>query len=290
MTQTDAASLRAAYIVSVEALAAELAQPNPPVVLDVRYDHDGSDGRASYRAGHIPGAVYVDLPDDLSGQPGENTGRRPLPALADLQRAVRSWGVSADTRVVLYDNRQGLSAGRGWWVLRWAGLTQVRLLDGGLGAWTASGRDLSTEIPQPTPGDVTLPGGGLPLLTADEAAVLPASGLLFDARGKAFYEGSKKGEDDVRGGHIPGALNLPTSDNLTKDGHFLSEDALRERFRAAGIEPGSTVGVYCGGGVTAAHEILALASVGIKASLFPGSWSQWNHDASRPIATGPNPG
>jgi thiosulfate/3-mercaptopyruvate sulfurtransferase len=289
MTQ-DAAALRAAYIVSADALAAELAQPNPPVLLDVRYDHDGTDGRAAYRAGHIPGAVYVDLPDDLSGQPGLNTGRRPLPALADLQRAARLWGIGTGSRVVLYDNRQGMSAGRGWWVLRWAGLTDVRLLDGGVGAWTASGRGLTPDVPQPAPGDVVLPGGGLPLLDADEAAALPASGLLFDARGKAFYEGDKKGEDDARGGHIPGALNLSTAGNLAADGTFLDAETLRRRFQAAGIDGERTVGVYCGGGVTAAHEILVLASVGIEAALFPGSWSLWGNDLARPIATGPEPG
>jgi thiosulfate/3-mercaptopyruvate sulfurtransferase len=286
----DVHTLRDAYIVSADALAAELAQPNPPVLLDVRYDHDGSDGRAAYRAGHLPGAIYVDLPDDLSGQPGLNTGRRPLPALADLQRAARGWGLRSDAKVVLYDNRQGLSAGRGWWVLRWAGLTDVRLLDGGLGAWTASGRSLSTVVPEPAPGDVVLQGGGLPVLDADQAAALPGSGLLFDARGKPFYEGGKKGDDDVRGGHIPGALNLPTTGNLAADGTFLDAETLRQRFQAAGIDGERTVGVYCGGGVTAAHEILALASAGIKAALFPGSWSLWNNDPARPIATGPEPG
>jgi thiosulfate/3-mercaptopyruvate sulfurtransferase len=187
--------------------------------------------------------------------------------------------------VVVYDATGGLAAARAWWLLRWGGLTDVRILDGGLDAWRRAGGPLQTGDVIPGPGDVSLAVGGMPLLSIDQAAALPATGLLLDARAGERYRGEVE-QVDPRAGHVPGAVSAPTTENLTLDGSFRPADQLRERFAALGAGDGRPVGVYCGSGVTAAHEVAALAVAGIEAALWPGSWSQWAHDPSRPTATG----
>ena len=278
-----------AVLVDVEGLAAELAGPNPPVLLDVRWALGDPHGRDHYRDGHIPGAVYVDLDTELAAHPDDPTqGRHPLPDVAALQAAARRWGISAGRPVVVYDATGGLAAGRAWWLLRWGGLTDVRLLDGGLGAWTASGRALETGAgPEPEPGDVELTGGHLPVLDADGAAALARTGVLLDARAGERYRGEVE-PIDPRAGHIPGAVSAPTTDNLAPDGRFRRLDELRARFAELGAT--GEVGVYCGSGITAAHEVAALAAIGVEAALFPGSFSAWSSDPQRPVATGPEPG
>ncbi|WP_246627140.1 sulfurtransferase [Modestobacter italicus] len=258
--------------------------PADAVLLDVRWQLGRTDGREQYLAGHLPGAVFVDLPTELSAEPSAAEGRHPLPSLQALQSAVRRWGISAGSRVVVYDASGGLAAARAWWLLRWGGLTDVTILDGGLAAWTGP---LETGDVEPEPGDVTLPGGGMPVLTADEAAGLPAAGgVLLDARAGERFRGEVE-PVDARAGHVPGAVSAPTADNLDGEGRFATAAVLTERFARLGVQPGTAVGVYCGSGVTAAHEVAALAEAGIEAALWPGSWSQWSADPTRPVATGP---
>ncbi|GIJ58572.1 sulfurtransferase [Virgisporangium aurantiacum] len=259
---------RSEHFVSAVDLAALLAGPRPPVLLDVR--------EAPGSVGHLPGAVYVDLPTQLAGPPSGYSGRRPLPGIADLQWLARSWGIDDGDAVVVYDDVAGTKAGRAYWVLRWAGIADVRVLDGGLGAWTAAGLPLSTAASAPSPGGVTLTAGHLAELTADQAAEYAAAGRLFDARGAAQFAA----------GHIPGAVSAPTRDSLDAAGLLLDETALRERFAALGVDGSQPVGLYCGGGVAAAHAVAVLRSVGLDAALFVGSFSAWSSDPDRPVATG----
>ncbi|OUD89467.1 3-mercaptopyruvate sulfurtransferase [Clavibacter michiganensis subsp. michiganensis] len=165
----------------------------------------------------------------------------------------------------------------------------MRILDGALPAWVAAGLPLATGSTVPEPGDVTLTRGALPSLDEDAAAGIARSGTLVDARAGERYRGEVE-PVDPRAGHIPGAVSAPTTGNLDADGAFLPADALRARFAALGIRPGDVVGVYCGSGVTAAHEIAALAIAGIDAALYPGSWSAWANRPERPVATGAEPG
>lgn len=271
---------RADVLVTADELAAALADDEPPVLLDVRWALGRSDGHEQYLAGHLPGAVYVDLDTELAAPPSAAAGRHPLPALADLEAAARRWGAREGGAVVAYDATGGTAAARAWWLLRWAGQTQVRLLDGGVQAWTAAGLSLEAGEVLPEPGDVVLRGGGMATLDADGAAAWP--GTLLDARAAERFAGLVE-PIDPRAGHVPGAVSAPTAGNLTPAGAFLDDDGLRARFTAIGVH--GPVGVYCGSGVTAAHEVAALAAIGIDAALYPGSWSQWSSDPSRPVET-----
>lgn len=263
--------------------ATELADVTErPVLLDVRFKLGDPAGALHYSAGHVPGAVYVDLDAELAAPPSPEQGRHPLPDLADLQENARRWGIRQGEAVVVYDDWSGMGAARAWWLLRWAGIADVRLLDGGIGGWIAAGLPLQTEDVKPGAGDVVLTAGNMPILDADAAAALARDGVLFDARAGERYRGEVE-PLDPRAGHIPGAHSMPTTGNIDETGHFLPADRLRRRFAAAA---GAPVGVYCGSGVTAAHEVLALAAAGIDAALYPGSWSQWSNDPARPVATG----
>jgi thiosulfate/3-mercaptopyruvate sulfurtransferase len=262
-----------------------------PVLLDVRWalGYDAARSRAEYRAGHLPGAVLIDLDAELADPPAPSAGRHPLPSLQRLQSAARRWGIRDGDPVVAYDDSGGLAAARAWWLLRWGGLRDVRLLDGGLAAWRRAGGPLETGDVVPAPGDVTLTPGGISVLTIDEAAALPAAGVLLDARAGERYRGETEPVDRVAG-HVPGAVSAPTTGNLAEDGTFLPAAVLSARFADLGAAPGRAVGAYCGSGVTAAHEVAALAVAGIGAALWPGSWSQWSADRDRPVATGDLPG
>jgi thiosulfate/3-mercaptopyruvate sulfurtransferase len=265
-----------------------LARTGRVVLLDVRWALGDDRGRERYLAGHLPGAAFVDLETELADPPSRAAGRHPLPSVQRLQEAARRWGIRQDDTVVAYDATGGLAAARAWWLLRWGGLTDVRILDGGLDAWSAAGGSLETGDVVPEPGDVTLAGGGMPVLSIDEAAALPASGgVLLDARAGERYRGEVE-PIDPRAGHVPGAISAPTTENLGPDGTFLRTTELVDRFVALGVGPRRKVGVYCGSGVTAAHEVAALAAAGIEAALWPGSWSQWSTDPGRPVATGPS--
>jgi thiosulfate/3-mercaptopyruvate sulfurtransferase len=279
----------AGVLTDAKSLREQLDGPNPPAVLDVRWALGDSRGREHYRAGHIPGAVYVDLDAELAAPPDQAGGRHPLPDPAALQAAARSWGLRAGQPVVAYDDNGGLAAARAWWLLRWAGVTDVTILDGALGAWSQAGFGLEDGEHAAAPGDVSLTAGQLPVLTADAAATLARHGVLLDARAAERYRGETE-PVDPRPGHIPGAISAPTSGNLTPAGTFAAPADLRARYAALGAGAGRPVGVYCGSGVTAAHGIAALAIAGFEAALFPGSWSAWSGDAGRPAATGPQPG
>ncbi|MEU0988364.1 sulfurtransferase [Streptomyces sp. NPDC005953] len=272
-------------IISAADLAAELAGEQPPVLLDVRYQLGGPHGRDAYDAGHIPGAVFIDLDAELASPPGVD-GRHPLPDVEAFGAAMRRAGVSAGAPVVTYDAAQGWGAARAWWLLRWAGHQSVRVLDGGLAAWEGP---LESETPKPTEGDFAPEPGALPLLTADSAAALARSGVLLDARAAERYRGEVEPIDPVAG-HIPGAVSAPTSGNVDEQGRFLPAARLASRFEALGAEAGAEVGVYCGSGVSGAHQAVALELAGFTPALYAGSWSHWTQDRARPVATGPDRG
>jgi thiosulfate/3-mercaptopyruvate sulfurtransferase len=259
--------------------------PEPPTLLDVRWALGDPHGRDHYRKGHIPGAVYVDLDTELSDPPSAAAGRHPLPGAGSLQGHARRWGVTSGRTVVVYDDSGGLAAARAWWLLRWGGVADVRLLDGALASW---GYELTSGDESNPLGNIEIVPGGLPVLTADEAAGLARTGTLLDARAAGRYRGETE-PIDARAGHIPGAVSAPTGDNLTAAGVFRTAAELSARFAALGVRGGTRLGVYCGSGVTAAHQIAALAIAGFDAALFPGSWSAWSADQARPVAVGGRP-
>ena len=291
-------------LVDAATLAAELAGDCAPVLLDARWRLGGPPGADSYLAGHLPGAVFADLDRDLAGPPGAG-GRHPLPDAAVFQAAMRRAGVSTGWPVVVYDDGDSIAAARAWWTLRYFGHDQVRVLDGGFSAWVAAGLPVTTAAPAATgeaasaEGPAAAPAsparpftaipGGMPVLDADGAAELARGGVLLDARTAERYRGEAEPVDPVAG-HIPGALSAPVSGSMSSDGRFRSPAELAERFAALGAMAGRPAGAYCGSGVTAAHEVLALALAGVPAALYVGSWSGWIADPGRPIATGPEPG
>ena len=275
-----------------------------PALLDVRWRLGGPPGRDSYLAGHLPGAAWIDLDADLAGPPGP-TGRHPLPAARHFTAAMRRAGVRPGTLAVAYDDGDGSVAARLWWCLRYFGHDQARVLDGGFRAWTEAG--LPAEAGEPGPagheagetgpdrhesagGEFTAVPGQMPVLDLAAAARLPRAGTLLDARAAERYRGEAEPVDRAAG-HIPGAVSAPAAANVGADGRFLAAAELRARFAALGLAPGAgPVGAYCGSGVTAAHEVLALQLAGIEAALYPGSWSEWVADPARPVATGADPG
>jgi thiosulfate/3-mercaptopyruvate sulfurtransferase len=273
-------------LVTAGQLAAELAGPGAPTVLDCRWTLAGGADRDGYGKGHLPGAVFVDLDRDLAAPPGAG-GRHPLPAPGAFQAAMRRAGVRDDRPVVAYDQGEPGGAARAWWLLGWFGHPDARVLDGGLGAWVAAGLPLTTEAADPDPGDFTARPGGRSLLDAAGAARLAAAGVLLDARAPARYQGLEEPVDPVAG-HIPGARNAPMAD-LVGDHGLVPPASLRRLLDRHGARPGTPVGAYCGSGVVAAHLVLACEVAGIPASLYAGSWSDWVADPSRPVATGPEP-
>ncbi|WP_235736119.1 sulfurtransferase [Nocardioides alcanivorans] len=265
--------------------ADELKEALPDVtVLDVRWRLGGPSGLPAYVEGHVPGSAYVDLDTALAAPPGDH-GRHPLPDPEVFAAEMRAAGVRGVRPVVVLDDWSGLAAARCRWLLRHHGHDDVRLLDGGLAAWVAAGGGLETGRPVIEPGDFRAGPGRLPTVGATEVLDAARDGVLVDARAPERFRGEVEPVDPVAG-HVPGAVNLPTTDNLAADGRFLAAPALRDRFASVGIRPGTTVAAYCGSGVTAAHELLALEVVGIEGALYPGSWSGWIIDPSRPVVTG----
>ena len=265
-------------LVSVASLA---AHPEAITLLDVRYRMGRPPGVDEFARGHIPGAAYVDLDSALASAPGPR-GRHPLPELAVFQEAMRAAGVSDHRPVVVYDDWAGRAAARCWWLLRWAGHRDVRVLDGGWPAWVAAGRPSSQEQPTPGRGDFTAREGEMPVVEPDQVLDLAERGVLVDARNPERFRGEEEPVDPVAG-HIPGAVNVPTGENLSADGRFRLPEELRAVYALA---EGKETAAYCGSGVTAAHDVLAMEVAGIQAALYPGSWSEWVADPGRPVATG----
>lgn len=269
-------------------LADELRGESLPTVLDVRWWLGGPSGADAYRAGHLPGAVFVDLETALSGPAGEG-GRHPLPSAADFTAAMRRSGVFRGRPVVVYDDGDALPAARAWWCLTYFGHPDVRLLDGGFQAWRRAELPVTTDLPHLVVGDFVAEPGHRDVLDAGAAAALTRDGLLLDVRTPERYRGEHEPVDPVAG-HVPGAINVPAGPNRGDDGRFRDPAHLRAAFASAGVDGKRRVGAYCGSGVTAAQEVLALHLAGIPAALYPGSWSHWITDSSRPVATGDDPG
>lgn len=269
---------------------ARLIEQGDVLVCDCRFDlADPDAGRRAYRAGHIPGAVYVDLERDLSGAPNGTNGRHPLPEREAFATRMAELGASNDGLVVAYDNSGGYYASRLWWMLRWAGHGQVAVLDGGLDAWIDAGRQLEQGDASTRPGDFRAsPGPTMPVTEVQAVVANLASGelLVIDARTAERFAGAPH-PLDTASGHIPGAGNRFWQRNLTPDGRFKAAEELAQEF--AELLQGrsaDTIVHQCGSGVTATHNLLAMEVAGLRGSrLYPGSWSEWTSDARRPIAT-----
>lgn len=275
-------------LISVADLAVALDTDHPPRILDVRWSLSTPDGRPAFRQGHLPAAAYVDLETELSAHGEPADGRHPLPSTENLQAAARRWGIDDGDAVVVYDAGNSLAAARAWWLLTNAGIADVRILDGGLAAWAADERPQEIGDGTTGQGTVTLTSDRLPTIDIDQAAGFAATGVLLDARAGERYRGEAE-PIDPKPGHIPGAVSAPTADNLAADGTFRSAAELTARFAGLGIAAQTPVAVYCGSGVTAAHQIAALTIAGHRAALYPGSWSQWSNHPARPVATGVQP-
>lgn len=273
-------------LISADELAARLEDPDQAahtVVCDVRfYLADAEQGRREYDASHLPGAVFVDLHTELAG--GRGGGRHPLPTVDEFTELLGRLGITTASYVVAYDSAGGATAARLWWMLRSIGHGQVAVLDGGLPAWVAAGRPLSSEAVEPIPAHYPpVEDDWTGVADADAVAEgVELGATLIDSRAGERYRGEVE-PIDSRAGHIPGAINLFHAENLTPEGTHRPVAELAERFAGIGDSPI----VYCGSGVTACHNLLAMSLVGIaRARLYPGSWSEWSSDPSRPVATG----
>jgi thiosulfate/3-mercaptopyruvate sulfurtransferase len=276
-------------LISATELQRLMVAGTPPLLLDCGFDlADPAAGERSHAAGHLPGARYVHLDRDLAGPRTGRNGRHPLPARDDLAEQVGEWGVTPGVQVVVYDAQGGPYAARAWWLLRWLGHAQVAVLDGGTAAWLAAGGSLVTDAPAaapqpPYPSSVA----AMPTIDAEALQARLAEVQVFDARAAERYRGDVEPLDTVAG-HIPGAINRFFKDNLQPDGRFKPAPQLRADFMTLGVQPGAAgVVQQCGSGVTACHNLLALAHAGLGVStLYPGSWSEWSSDPSRPVAKG----
>ena len=272
-------------LITASELAALIDAGEPVTILDVRWRLDEPDGRPTYLHGHLPGAVYVSLEEELSDHSIAGRGRHPLPSGRSVEAAARRWGVRNGVPTVVYDDWVRAGSARAWWVLTAAGIADVRILDGGLTAWRSVGGDLNTGPVEPQQGDATvthddLYNGALPTLTAQQVHDVD----LLDARAPERFRGEVEPIDPVAG-HIPGAKNLPSAAVLDGDGSFLAREAITGLLAQHEIDE-TRIGAYCGSGVTAAITVAALAAAGYQAALFPGSWSQWSSDARNPAARG----
>jgi thiosulfate/3-mercaptopyruvate sulfurtransferase len=280
----DDANVVGGVLLAVDELRDALQGDVPPALLDVRWELGGPPGWDEYIEGHIRGAMFVDLDRELSGPPGAG-GRHPLPATGDFEAAMRRDGVSGARPVVAYDAGNAIAAARAWWLLRYFGHRDVRVLHGGLAAWLSAGLEVERGAARAVEaGDFVARPGGMPLLDAQGAGAVARAGVLLDARAPERYRGEHEPVDPVAG-HVPGAVNLPNSELIDRSGRFLGVDALRDRFAGVGVHDGVQVGAYCGSGVAAAHEVLALELAGYRAALYVGSWSDWIQDPGRPVAT-----
>ena len=277
-------------LISAQELAELLRSDKPPLIADVRWNLGGPPGKPDFEASHIAGAVWVDLETQLTGPPGVG-GRHPLPTPAAFEQAMRDIGVCRDSLVVAYDAANSQAAARLWWLLTDAGHRAVRVLDGGFDAWNVAGLPTVSGPSAPAAGgDFRAHPGQRPQLAGTEINARlgsPAAPTLIDVRTPERYTGEREPIDAVAG-HIPGAINLPWTANVRADGRFRPPDEIAKRYAEAGGSQDAVV--YCGSGITATQSLLALESAGLRAAaLYPGSWSEWIRDPSRPIATGTDP-
>jgi thiosulfate/3-mercaptopyruvate sulfurtransferase len=270
-------------LIDVSPLSTLLETAEDLVLLDIRWSLATGGDHSGYASGHIPGAQFLHMERDLSSVPGVG-GRHPLPAAAEFAEAVRRAGVSDGSVVVCYDAGPGMSAARAWWLLRYFGHGAVFVLNGGLAAWTRAGLPVSTVETTVKPGDFTVRPSLAATVDVQGVLAVARDNILLDARDRERFLGLTEPVDKAAG-HIPGAVSAPTQENIGPDGLFRPVGELRARFAALGVSPDRPATVYCGSGVTAAHEILALEVAGYPAALYPGSWSHWIEDSSRPIAT-----
>ena len=260
------------------------------VIVDVRHDLGAPDawGETQYRAGHLPGAVFLHLDRDLSAPTNGRNGRHPLPSPVACAAVFGRLGIDASSQVVAYDQNNGAYASRLWWMLRWLGHEAVAVLDGGFDTWAREGRAVTAEVPRPHPAEFA---ARLRAATVDADAVQANLGtgalMIVDARAPERYRGDVEPLDPVAG-HIPGAVNRPFGRNLGPDGTFKPAATLHAEFAALldGRTPSAVVN-QCGSGVTACHNALAMEIAGLPgARLYPGSWSEWCADPSRPVVRG----
>jgi thiosulfate/3-mercaptopyruvate sulfurtransferase len=284
--------MTASTLIQAEALAAAIGEPRLRL-FDCRFDLSRpAYGRATYVDEHVPGAVYVDLNTDLSRPATPTSGRHPLPSPGDFAARLRAWGVDTDSRVIAYDDGNGMYAARLWWMMRWLGHDDVAVLDGGMRRWLQLGLPLTEDVPAPAAGNfVARPR---PAMAAAATEVLAASGdptaRILDARAPERYRGEVEPIDKVAG-HVPGARNHPFGLSLDSNGRFLPPQTLRESLSTSldGVAPERAI-AYCGSGVTACHLLLALEHAGLTgARLYAGSWSEWSSDPARPVSTGAAP-
>jgi len=277
-------------LLTPEQLAAHLDDPNW-VVFDTRHDlADTEKGRRAYALSHIPGAYFLHVDEDLSGEKNGSNGRHPLPATGAFTDKINARGVARGVQVVVYDDSGGMYASRLWWLLNWFGHGKVALLDGGYSRWQREGFAITSEVPAPRPGKfVPQPRLGASV----DAPFIAAFGrdakvALIDARAAERFEGRSETLDPVAG-HIPDAVNRFWQMNLAPDGNFKGAELLREEYGQllAGRESADAIHT-CGSGVTACHNLFAMELAGLTGSrLYPGSWSEWCADPSREVATGP---
>jgi thiosulfate/3-mercaptopyruvate sulfurtransferase len=276
-------------LATTEELARHLADPDW-MIFDTRHDlMDPSKGPKEYAQGHIPGAIFRSIDDDLSAAKTGRNGRHPLPAQRAFAEQMASLGATRNKRFVIYDATGGMYASRLWWMLRWIGAERVALLDGGFAKWAAEGGPVTTEVPRTRAAVNDFePAGGM---SVDAAFVLAHSGdaahVVVDARAAERYRGDVEPIDPVAG-HIPGAINRFWQQNLTPGGTFKAPDALRTEYaQLLGERPATALIHQCGSGVTACHNLFAMELAGLTGSrLYPGSWSEWVADPNRPVARG----
>jgi thiosulfate/3-mercaptopyruvate sulfurtransferase len=283
-------TMRGGVLISAQELAELLRSDQLPLIADVRWNLGGPPGEPDFEASHIAGAVWVDLETQLAGPPGVG-GRHPLPTLSVFEQAMRDIGVCQDSLIVAYDAADSQAAARLWWLLTDAGHRAVKVLDGGFAAWNAAGLPTVSGPNAPAAGGdfIAHPGQRPQLVGTEINAWLgePDAPTLIDVRTPERYAGEKEPIDPVAG-HIPGAINLPWAANLRADGRFRPPDEIARRYAQAGGREDAVL--YCGSGITATHSLLALESAGLRAlAVYPGSWSEWISDPSRPIATGTDP-
>jgi len=281
--------LKAEGLVDAAALERHLGDPSW-IVFDVRHDlAQAGKGRAAYAEGHVPGAYFLHLDEDLSAPKTGRNGRHPLPAPGDFAAKLNRCGVKATSQVVAYDDSGGSYAVRLWWMLHWLGHERVAVLDGGWKAWMADARPVSRDVPPERKGDFVprpLLGGTVDAAFVDRFREDPSLRLV-DARAADRFAGNNETIDPVAG-HVPGAVNRFWQSNLGPDGRFKAPDALRREFETllAGTDPSATVHM-CGSGVTACHNAFAMALAGLPTGrVYPGSWSEWCADPTRPVARG----